>query len=171
MFAYISNPNPSDLPRNSGRASTSSSRRGSCSPSPRAPGPPGATLLAAVGPLQFEVVQYRLKSEYGAESRLEMTPWTTILPVDRSPTPPLRNLLRPDRRVSGVSFGSDKLDQPRRAFPWNDWTMRYFVEKNPELKLREPRSSSRRRRLHDVAGAGNLSCHRGGPRFPLAMSS
>ena len=28
-------------------------------------------LLAAVGPLQFEVVQYRLQSEYGAESRLE----------------------------------------------------------------------------------------------------
>ena len=26
-------------------------------------------LLAAVGPLQFEVVQYRLQSEYGAESR------------------------------------------------------------------------------------------------------
>src|SRR3954464_5583333 len=28
-------------------------------------------LLGAVGPLQFEVVQYRLQSEYGAESRLE----------------------------------------------------------------------------------------------------
>ena len=32
-------------------------------------------LLAAVGPLQFEVVQYRLQSEYGAESRLENAPW------------------------------------------------------------------------------------------------
>ena len=30
-------------------------------------------LLAAVGPLQFEVVQYRLESEYGAESTLEHT--------------------------------------------------------------------------------------------------
>src|SRR2546422_4193610 len=28
-------------------------------------------LLAAVGPLQFEVVQFRLESEYGAASRLE----------------------------------------------------------------------------------------------------
>ncbi len=28
-------------------------------------------LLGAVGPLQFEVVQYRMQSEYGAESRLE----------------------------------------------------------------------------------------------------
>ncbi len=38
--------------------------------------------------------------------------------------------------ASGVSFGSDKLDQPVALFP-NDWTMRYFVEKNPALKLRE----------------------------------
>jgi len=41
-------------------------------------------LLAAVGPLQFEVVQYRLQSEYGAESRLEPAPWTVVrwLPTD-----------------------------------------------------------------------------------------
>ena len=32
-------------------------------------------LLGAVGPLQFEVVQFRLESEYGAESRLESAPW------------------------------------------------------------------------------------------------
>src|SRR5207302_2370371 len=35
-------------------------------------------LLAAVGPLQFEVVQYRLESEYGAVSRLESAPWTVV---------------------------------------------------------------------------------------------
>ena len=41
-------------------------------------------LLAAVGPLQFEVVQFRLESEYGAESRLESAPWTVVrwLPTD-----------------------------------------------------------------------------------------
>src|SRR5205814_2957988 len=41
-------------------------------------------LLAAVGPLQFEVVQFRLESEYGAESRLEAAPWTVVrwLPTD-----------------------------------------------------------------------------------------
>jgi peptide chain release factor 3 len=41
-------------------------------------------LLAAVGPLQFEVVQFRLQSEYGAESRLEPAPWTVVrwLPAD-----------------------------------------------------------------------------------------
>src|SRR5512139_631205 len=35
-------------------------------------------LLGAVGPLQFEVVQYRLQSEYGAESRLEPAPWKVL---------------------------------------------------------------------------------------------
>ncbi len=35
-------------------------------------------LLAAVGPLQFEVVQYRLESEYGAPSRLEAAPWEML---------------------------------------------------------------------------------------------
>ena len=35
-------------------------------------------LLGAVGPLQFEVVQYRLQDEYGAESRLEQTNWKVL---------------------------------------------------------------------------------------------
>ena len=35
-------------------------------------------LLAAVGPLQFDIVQYRLESEYGVESRLEAAPWSIV---------------------------------------------------------------------------------------------
>src|SRR2546423_8230892 len=35
-------------------------------------------LLGAVGPLQFEVVQYRMQTEYGAESRLETSPWKVL---------------------------------------------------------------------------------------------
>ncbi|MGD1031867.1 MAG: GTP-binding protein [Opitutaceae bacterium] len=95
--------------------------------------PPGATLLAAVGPLQFEVVQYRLQAEYGAESRLEQTPWTLLRWVD--PHPALadpRNLVV----ATGVSFGADRDGQTVVLFP-NDWTLRYFIEKNPGLTLRE----------------------------------
>jgi peptide chain release factor 3 len=130
VFAYISNPNPSDSKKfragleqllQEGVVQSFSARSA----------PPGSTLLAAVGPLQFEVVQYRLKSEYGAESRLEPTPWTTLRWIE--PHPSLRN---PSGIIvaTGVSFGADKLDQPVALFP-NEWTMRYFVEKNPELKL------------------------------------
>jgi len=132
VFAYISNPNPSDSKKfrtgldqllQEGVVQSFTARSA----------PPGSTLLAAVGPLQFEVVQYRLKSEYNAESRLVMTPWTILRWIE--PHPALRN---PSGLVvaSGVSFGSDKLDQPIALFP-NDWTLRYFVEKNPDLKLRE----------------------------------
>jgi peptide chain release factor 3 len=92
---------------------------------------PGSTLLAAVGPLQFEVVQYRLQSEYNAEARLEPSPWTVLKWLEPHPslkTPQLLVL------ATGVSIGTDKFDQPIALFP-NEWTMKYFVEKNPELKL------------------------------------
>jgi peptide chain release factor 3 len=35
-------------------------------------------LLGAVGPLQFDVLKYRLESEYGAECRVEITDWRVI---------------------------------------------------------------------------------------------
>jgi peptide chain release factor 3 len=36
----------------------------------------GLPILAAVGQLQFEVVEYRLRSEYNVETRLEPLPYT-----------------------------------------------------------------------------------------------
>lgn len=35
-------------------------------------------LLGAVGPLQFDVLKYRLETEYSAEVRLEFAPWTIV---------------------------------------------------------------------------------------------
>ncbi|SKA75427.1 peptide chain release factor 3 [Prosthecobacter debontii] len=35
-------------------------------------------LLGAVGPLQFDVLKYRLESEYNAEVRLEFAPWSLV---------------------------------------------------------------------------------------------
>jgi peptide chain release factor 3 len=132
VFAYISNPNPSDAKKF--RAGLEQLLLEGVVQSLQArSAPPGATLLAAVGPLQFEVVQYRLKSEYGAESRLVPAPWTLIRWIE--PHPALRN---PSGLVvaTGVSLGTDKLEQPVALFP-NDWTLRYFEEKNPELRLSE----------------------------------
>jgi peptide chain release factor 3 len=129
---YISNPNPSDSKKF--RAGLDQLlQEGVVQSFTARSAPPGATLLAAVGPLQFEVVQYRLQSEYGAESKLVQTPWTLLRWIE--PHPSLSN---PAGLVvaTGVSFGTDKLDQPVGLFP-NDWTLRYFVEKNPDLKLRE----------------------------------
>ncbi len=130
VFAYISNPNSSDSKKYRAGLDQLLQEGVVQSFQPRN-APPGATLLAAVGPLQFEVVQYRLKSEYDAESRLEPAPWTLLKWL--APHPSLKN---PQALVvaSGVSFGSDRFDHTVALFP-NDWTMRYFVEKNPELTL------------------------------------
>jgi peptide chain release factor 3 len=132
VFVYISNPNPSDSKKfragleqllQEGVVQSFNARNA----------PPGATLLAAVGPLQFEVVQYRLQSEYGAESRLSPVPWTLLRWVEPHPDLEKRSEII---LATGVSFGTDKLEQPIVLFP-NDWTMRYFLEKNPQLKLSE----------------------------------
>ncbi len=133
VFAFISNPNPADAKKfragldqllQEGVVQTISLRAGMTT----------ATLLAAVGALQFEVVQFRLESEYGAASRLEPTNWTVMKWL----APAAAGEKLPDVTklivASGVAFGTDKLDQPVVFFP-NEWTMHYFVEKNPGVKL------------------------------------
>lgn len=93
--------------------------------------PPGATLLAAVGPLQFEVVQARLENEYNAKSNLAAAPFEILRWLE--PHPSLDDpgsLLMP----GGVHLGTDKFDHPIILFP-NQWTMDYFTDKNPDLTL------------------------------------
>ncbi|MBL9213674.1 MAG: GTP-binding protein [Opitutaceae bacterium] len=132
VFTYISNPNAGDAKRY--RAGVEQLlQEGVVQAFNARNAPPGATLLAAVGPLQFEVVQWRLQAEYNAESRLSPTPWTLLKWLEPHP------LLQDTSRLivaSGVSFGTDKFDHPVVLFP-NEWTMRYFLEKNPELKLHD----------------------------------
>jgi peptide chain release factor 3 len=93
--------------------------------------PPGATLLAAVGPLQFEVVQARLENEYKAASKLASAPFEHLRWLEPHPS-----LDRPEDLLmpGGVHLGTDRFENPVILFP-NDWTMDYFTEKNPDLKL------------------------------------
>ncbi len=132
VFTYISNPNAGEAKKY--RAGIEQLlQEGVVQSFTAKNAPPGATLLAAVGPLQFEVVQWRLQAEYGAASRLTPTPWSLLRWLEPHPS------LKDSSRLivaSGVSFGTDKFDQPIALFP-NEWTMRYFLEKNPELKLHE----------------------------------
>jgi len=133
VFTFIANPNPSDAKKfragleqllQEGVVQSITLRAGMTT----------STLLAAVGPLQFEVVQFRLQSEYNAASRLDPSPWTVMKWI--APTEAGAKLPDVTRLIvaSGVSFGIDKLEHPVALFP-NEWTMRYFLEKNPEVKL------------------------------------
>jgi peptide chain release factor 3 len=88
-------------------------------------------LLAAVGPLQFEVVQYRLESEYGAESRLEAAPWTVVrwLPTDMEEEE-LDALSLP----TGARMAYDLGKNPVLLFQ-NEWSANYFGETNKNCAL------------------------------------
>ena len=88
-------------------------------------------LLAAVGPLQFEVVQYRLESEYGAESRLESAPWTVVrwLPTGLSEGE-LGSLSLP----TGARLALDLDNNPVLLFA-NEWSMNYFAQTHGKIPL------------------------------------
>ena len=88
-------------------------------------------LLAAVGPLQFEVVQFRLESEYGAESRLEAAPWKVVrwLPTDiKEETLDLLSL------PTGARIAYDMGNNPVILFE-NEWSANYFGETNPNTPI------------------------------------
>ena len=82
-------------------------------------------LLGAVGPLQFEVLKYRLESEYGAECRFETAPWTLLRWLDLG-------TVRPDDLVlpTGTALAQDVEGSPVLLLE-NAWTLKYFTEKNP----------------------------------------
>ena len=88
-------------------------------------------LLAAVGPLQFEVVQYRLESEYGAASRLESAPWTVVrwLPPNMK-----EDELDAMQLPTGSKVAYDSDQKPVALFP-NDWSANYFGQTNPRVPL------------------------------------
>ncbi len=88
-------------------------------------------LLAAVGPLQFEVVQYRLESEYGAASRLESAPWNVVrwLPPEFK-EPDLDALSLP----TGSRIAYDMSGHPVVLFE-NEWSANYFAQTNSKVAL------------------------------------
>ncbi len=88
-------------------------------------------LLAAVGPLQFEVVQFRLESEYGAHSRLEAAPWTVVRWL---PTTITEDELDSLTLPTGGRIAYDLGKNPVALFT-NDWSANYFRETNKGVEL------------------------------------
>jgi peptide chain release factor 3 len=86
-------------------------------------------LLAAVGPLQFEVFQHRLESEYKAESRFELKPWTLARwwRVKTGAAP--RDTLWPTGSARAVDPDGGKL-----VLLMEEWQLRYFQDNNPHIE-------------------------------------
>lgn len=92
--------------------------------------PRSLPLLGAVGPLQFEVLQYRLKDEYGAESNLEPMPWKVLRWLEK----PLLEAELKRALPTGTALATDNKDRPVILFQ-SDWSMRYFTDGNPGINL------------------------------------
>lgn len=88
-------------------------------------------ILAAVGPLQFEVVQYRLQSEYGAEARVELTDWKILRWID-----PAVDIASVSAQIlpPGSELVRGSNDRPAILFT-GEWGLNYFQEKNPSVRL------------------------------------
>lgn len=94
------------------------------------PANPNTVLLGAVGPLQYEVLQYRLKEEYGAESQLEILPWKILRWVECG----LNDLELADSLSYGVALVRD--EQGRRALLFlSEWLLRNFQETRSQIFL------------------------------------
>jgi peptide chain release factor 3 len=100
-------------------------------------------LLGAVGPLQFEVVQYRMQTEYGAESRLEHAPWKILRWATATNGLPLDETLLP----TGAKLASDKVGNAVILFT-EQWSCDFFAQRNPEIHLSTLPPDSR---LHPTA--------------------
>jgi peptide chain release factor 3 len=87
-------------------------------------------LLAAVGPLQFEVVQYRLESEYNAPARVETTSWKLArwLQIPEGTDPQTLDL------PSGAAHALD-IEGHKVVLFTEDWAVRFFMDRNPGVGL------------------------------------
>ncbi len=86
-------------------------------------------VLGAVGPLQFDLVQYRLEAEYGASSRYEKAPWT----IARWVSGGLSDTTGLDL-PNNTAFAKDKADRDVLLFT-GDWHLNYFIENNKNITL------------------------------------
>lgn len=87
-------------------------------------------LLGAVGQLQFDVVSYRLESEYGAGSRMESAPWTITrwLHGAEADHPAFSGYL------SGATLAQDESERLCILFE-TQWNLDYFSREHPEIRL------------------------------------
>ena len=96
--------------------------------------PSSSPLLAAVGPLQFEVTQYRLEAEYGVQSKLEPAPWQFVRWLDKEGADIIAG--GSIHLADNVRLGFDPAGSPVIFFP-TPWALKYFGDTNKKVNLYE----------------------------------
>ena len=88
-------------------------------------------IVGVVGVLQFEVLEYRLKTEYGVDIRRRDLPYESIRWIDETPVKPDRLNLTSDTKWVQDYKGNDLL-----LFT-SGWCVNWALQKNEGLALRE----------------------------------
>ena len=105
-------------------------------------------LLGAVGPLQFDVLKYRIENEYGADCRLESAPWNLVRWIrEKEPAPETGGAtaktggarrLQPERPTIVLPSGCALAQDSRSAWVVlcpSEWTSRYLADNNPKWEV------------------------------------
>ncbi len=88
----------------------------------------GDPLVAAVGRLQFDVLQYRLKDEYGVDTKLDLLPYECSAWLQGDPKTFVKS--------STSMVARDSHDRSIVLFR-SPWEKQYLSEKNPQHQLTE----------------------------------
>lgn len=92
-------------------------------------------LLGAVGPLQFEVLQYRLEGEYAAETRIEAANWSLARWLKPKEGDPMAPEARPNLSL-GAALARDSNGWLVALLP-SEWALKTFADKNEDWVLSE----------------------------------
>ena len=98
-------------------------------------------VIGAVGQLQFEVFEYRLKNEYNAQVRMDRLDFSTARWVQLDADPGSREYAAALEKVKDVLDSRtmlvfDHFERPIILFA-NQFTLQYFCEKHRDIKLVE----------------------------------
>ena len=98
-------------------------------------------VIGAVGQLQFEVFEYRLKNEYNAQVRMDRLDFSTARWVQIDADPSSRDYAAALEKIKDVLDSRtmlvfDHFERPIILFA-NQFTLQYFCEKHKDIKLVE----------------------------------
>jgi peptide chain release factor 3 len=128
LFAYLKNPNPSKF-KQFQKGMLELREEGAVQIMYSADDTKRDPILAAVGQLQFEVVQFRMQSEYGVETTLELLPYS----VARWVVGGWEALEKAGRLFNTVTV-KDSGDRPVLLFR-NEWNVGQVEADHPKLQL------------------------------------
>ncbi|MBD2020165.1 peptide chain release factor 3 [Leptolyngbya sp. FACHB-36] len=128
LFAYLKNPNPSKF-KQFRKGVSELQEEGAVQIMYSADEAKRDPILAAVGQLQFEVVQFRMQSEYGVETLLEPLPYS----VARWAEDGWEALEKVGRLFNTVTV-KDLWGRPVLLFR-NEWNLNQVQADHPDLKL------------------------------------